>query len=119
MDSLFHAGSVVALMATGIFLDCTFPPLAEIRVNPEFHDLVRMDKGQWLWCLLWHGWLPLLSGVNGAFCWAETAAQGSGNLLGSALGSYSSRLHFEWSLPDEFDADDAALRLPDNPNVLD
>ena len=34
--------------------------------------------------------------------WAETAAQGSGNLLESALGSYSSRLLFEWNLPDGF-----------------
>ena len=42
---------------------------------------------------------------------------GSGHLLESALGSYSSRLLFEWCLPDGFDADDAALRLPDNPHV--
>ena len=27
------------------------------------------------------------------------------------------RLLFEWSLPGGFDADDADLRLPDNPNV--
>ena len=26
-------------------LCCTFPPLVEIRENPEFHDLMRMDKG--------------------------------------------------------------------------
>ena len=34
--------------------------------NPEFHDLMRMDRGHWPRCLLWHGWLPMLSGVNGA-----------------------------------------------------
>ena len=48
-----------------IFWDCPFPPLVEIRENPEFHDLMRLDKGHWPWCLLWHGWLPMLSGVNG------------------------------------------------------
>ena len=47
-----------------LFLECTFPPLVEIRENPEFHDLMGMDKGHRPRCLLWHGWLPL-SGVNG------------------------------------------------------
>ena len=64
-----------------LFGECTFPPLVEIRENPEFHDLVRMDKGHWPRCLLWHGWLPLLSGVNGASPWAADASEGAGNLL--------------------------------------
>ena len=39
---------VVRLMADGhVFWDCTFPPLVETRENPEFHDLMRMDKGHW------------------------------------------------------------------------
>ena len=94
--SVFRAGSVVVRMEMGIFLgECTFPPLVEIRENPEFHDLMGMDKAHWPRCLLWHGWLSP---------WAETAASGAGHLLESALGSYSSRLLFEWSLPDECDA---------------
>ena len=48
-----------------LFRDCTFPPLVEIREHPEFHGLMEMDKSSWPKCLLWHGWLPLLSGVNG------------------------------------------------------
>ena len=48
-----------------LFGECTFPPLVEIRENPEFHDLMREDKAHWPRCLLWHGWLPMLSGVNG------------------------------------------------------
>ena len=47
------------------FGECTFPPLVEIRENPEFHDLMRMDKGHLPRCLLWN-WLLMLSGVNGA-----------------------------------------------------
>ena len=27
-----------------LFWECTFPPLVEIRENPEFHDLMRLDK---------------------------------------------------------------------------
>ena len=52
-----------------LFWECPFPPLVEIRENPEFHDLMRMDKGHWPRCLLWHGWLPMLSGSNGASPW--------------------------------------------------
>ena len=46
--------------------ECTFPPLVEIRENPEFHDLMSTDEEHWPRCLLWHGWLSMLSGVNGA-----------------------------------------------------
>ena len=28
-----------------LFWECTFPPLVEIRENPECHDLMRVDKG--------------------------------------------------------------------------
>ena len=48
-----------------LFGECTFPPPVEIRVHPEFHDLMEMDKSSWPRCLLWHGWLPLLSGSMG------------------------------------------------------
>ena len=47
------------------FLECSLPPLVEIREHPAFHDLMEMDKSSWPECLLWHGWLPFLSGVNG------------------------------------------------------
>ena len=100
-----------------LFWECTFPPLVEVRENPEFHDLTRMDKGHWPRCLLWHGWLPKLSGVNGASPWAASAADSAGSLVESALGGYSSGLLAEWGLPVEFDAVEAASLLPDYPNV--
>ena len=40
-----------------LFWDCTFLPFVELRENPEFHDLLGMDKACWPECLLWHGWL--------------------------------------------------------------
>ena len=80
-----------------LFWDCPFPPLVEVRENPEFHDLMRLDKGHWPRCLLWHGWLPMLSGVNGA------SSPGLLMLLrvllylvDVALGRYSSGLIAEW-----------------------
>ena len=51
---------------------------------------MRMDKAHWPRCLLWHGWLPLLSGVNGACPWAADSSQSAGKMVETALGSYSS-----------------------------
>ena len=79
-----------------LFWECTFPPLVEIRENPEFHDLIRMDKAHWPRCLLWHGWLPMLSGVNGASPWAVDATEGAAYLVEVALGRYSSDLITDW-----------------------
>ena len=39
------------------------------------HDLMRLDKAHWPRCVLWHGWLPMLSGVNGASPWAVDASE--------------------------------------------
>ena len=80
------------------FRDCPFPPLVEIRENPEFHDLMRLDKASWprSRCLLWHGWLPMLSGVLGASSWAVDASESAAYLLEVALGRYSSGLITEW-----------------------
>ena len=100
-----------------LFWECTFPPLVEIRENPEFHDLIRMDKGHWPPCLLWHGWLPKLSGTDDASPWAVRAADSAGYLVESALGSYSSSLPVGWGPPVGFDAVQAASLLPDSPDV--
>ena len=60
-------GSVGRTDSNGhLFGECAFPPLVEIREHPECHDLVEMDKSSWPRFLLWHGWLPLLSWVDGA-----------------------------------------------------
>ena len=64
-----------------------------------------MDKSCRPRCLLWHGWLPLLSWVNGGSPWAESPAKGAGNLLECALGPYTSGLLEEWQMPVGFDAE--------------
>ena len=100
-----------------LFWDCTFPPLVEIRENPEFHDLMREDKSHWPRCLLWHGWLPILSVVNGASPWAADSSEGASYLVETSLGQYSSRLVSDWTLPDGFDADEVSAHMPDSPDI--
>ena len=85
-----------------MFWECPYPPLVEIRENPEFYDLMRMDKAHWPRCLLWHGWLPMLSGCNGVSPWASTASESAYYLVETALGGYSSRLVSAWSPPDGY-----------------
>ena len=100
-----------------LFWDCPFPPLFEIRENPEFHDLMSLDKANWPRCFLWHGLLPMLSGVNGASPWAVDASESAAYLLEVALGRYSSGLISDWIPSDVFDHDMAASSLSDHPDV--
>ena len=100
-----------------LFWEFTIPPLVVIRENPEFHDLMRMDEGHWPQCLLWRGWLPVLSGVPGASPWAAGVADSARYLVEAALGCYSSGIIAEWSPPDVYDRVAAASLVPNHPNV--
>ena len=71
-------------LVLGLFL----PPLVAVRDSPEFHDIVSMDKAGWPRCLLWHGWLPALSGAGGGVPWAVDVGQVASKRLEVALGSY-------------------------------
>ena len=105
-------GSVGVWTVMVTFLgECPFPLLVEIREYLEFHGLVEMDKSSWSRCLLWHGWLPLLSRVNMGAPWVASPRQGACNLLECALGRYSSDALTEWQLPVGFDAEGAARRV--------
>ena len=72
----------------------------------------------WPRCLLWHGWLPMLSGVNGASPWAASASENAGYLVEVALGRVILLgMVSEWSPPDECDRVEVASLVPDHPNV--
>ena len=100
-----------------LFWDCTHPPLVKILEHPEFHGLMVLDKSYWSQCLLWHGWLLLLSGIHGGSFRAENPAESAAHQLECALGSFTFRLLTEWHMPVEFDAESAASRVPDEPDV--
>ena len=103
MVSACHVGFVVVMTMMVIFWDCTFPPLVGIREHPEFHALVELDKFSWPRCLLWHGWLPSLSGKNNFSPWAEDSAEGAGVSL--------------WTGSCRWDAAAAAQRVAAEPDV--
>ena len=71
-----------------LFWDCPFPPLVAVRGCPEFQGIVSLDKTSWPRCLLWHGWLPALSGSEIGCPWAEDVDDVASKRLEVALGSY-------------------------------
>ena len=71
-----------------LFWECSYPPLVAIRDSPEFHDIVSLDQASWPRCLLWHGWLPALSGSDFGNPWAGDVADAATKRLEVALGSY-------------------------------
>ena len=113
-----RVGSAVVLMVMVIFSGTVLFLLWLRSVN----ILSFMVSWRWtslfgLRCLLWRGWLPLLSGANGGSPWAENPPEGAGNLLEYALGSCTSGLHAEWQLPVGFDPGGAVERVAAEPDV--
>ena len=46
--------------------------LQHVRDLLEFAFLMSLDRGNWPRCLLWHGWLPGLSGIGHRDPWATS-----------------------------------------------
>ena len=59
----------------------------------------------------------MLSGVSRGSPWALSHDEGAGNLLESALGSYTAEFMLSWRLPVGFDAESAALHVAGEPDV--
>ena len=78
---------------------------------------MREDKAHWPRCLLWHGWLPTPSGINGASPWAADASESACYMVEVALGRSSSDLLAGWGPSDGYDEVEAAPSMPDHPNV--
>ena len=100
-----------------LFWECTFPPLVGFRESPELHDLMWRDKVHWPRCLLSHGWLPLLSGVNRSSPWAADASEGACYVVEAVPGRYSSDLLTGWGPSGGYDEVEVASSMPDYPNV--
>ena len=76
-----------------LFWDCTFPPplslpIQHVRDLPEFAFLMSLDRSNWPWCLLWHGWLPGLNGISAKDPWTTSFGDLASFHLERCLGAY-------------------------------
>ena len=102
-----------------LFWECSFshPPLPHVRDLPEFAYLVSLDRSNWPRCLLWHGWLPGLNGINEKDPWATSFGDLASLHLEQCLGAYPVDFANCWAPPEYWDADDIALEMSEYPNI--
>ena len=100
-----------------LFWECSFHPLQHVRELPEFASLLSLDCSNWPRCLLWHGWLPGLSGISDHDPWATSFGDLASFHLERCLGPYPVDFASCWTAPEYWDADDIALEMSDHPNI--
>ena len=100
-----------------LFWECTFPPLLHVRELSEFASLVSLNRSKWPRCLLWHGWLPGLSGAGEGDPWATSFGDLACGEVERCLGAYPMDCSGYWTPPEYWDADDVALEMSDDPNI--
>ena len=93
------------------------PSLQHVRDLPEFAYLLFLDCSKWPRCLLSHGWLPGLSGINSKDPWAASFGDLSSFHLERCLGACPVDFDNYWAPPEYWDADDVALEVSDHPNI--
>ena len=72
-SEMFFVGSVARGMEMVICFGSAPFSLLHVRELPEFVSLMALDRGKWP--LLWHGWLPGLSGGGERDPWAASFGQ--------------------------------------------
>ena len=78
---------------------------------------LSLDRSNWSLCLLWHGWLPGLSGISDDDPWATSFGELASFHLARCCGAYMVDFAGSWTPLDYWDADDIALEMPEHPNV--
>ena len=68
-------------------------------------------------CLLWHGWLPGLNGINSKDPWATSFGDLASFHLERCLGAYPVDCAGSWTPPEYWDAADVTLEMPEHPNI--
>ena len=91
--------------------------LQHVRELPEFAYLMSLDRSKWPRCLLWHGWLPGLSGIGQRDPCATSFGDLASFHLERCLRAYPVDFSGAWTPPDYWDAADIALEMPEHPNV--
>ena len=76
-----RAVSVAVTMVTGIFFDCTFPPILHVGELPELMPIMARDRTNWPRCLR-------LCTAGERDPWAASLGQLAERSLELALGAY-------------------------------
>ena len=63
-------------------------PIVHVRGVPAFMPLMPRDRSSWPRCLLWHGWLPVLSTAGERDPWAACLDHLADRSLERGLGAY-------------------------------
>ena len=74
--------------------------LQHVRDLPEFAPLMSKIRSKWPRCLLWHGWLPGLSGITDDDPWTSSIGELAFGNLERCLGAYAVDLSGSWTPPD-------------------
>ena len=98
-----------------LFWECIF--LQHVRELPEFAYLMSLNRSNWPRCLLWHGWLPGLSGISDRDPWATSFGDLASFHLERCLGACPVDFDGSWTPPEYWDADDIALEMSEHPNI--
>ena len=102
----------------GVYISSLPPsPLQQVRELPEFAYLMSLDRSNWPRSLLWHGWLPGLSGISVKDLWATSSGDLASFHLERCLGAYPVDFDGCWAPPEYCDAEDIALEMSEHPDI--
>ena len=88
-----------------------------VRELPEIAHLLYLNRSTWPRCLLWHGWLPGLSGLSDKDPWATSFDDLASFHLEQCLGAYPVDIDGCWTPPEYWDADEIALEMFEHLNI--
>ena len=98
-------------------LGVSFHSLQHVRDLPQLAHRLSLDRSNWPRCLLWHGWLPGLSGISDKDAWAASFGDLASFHLEQCLGAHPVDFASCWTPPEYWDADDVALEMYEYPNI--
>ena len=93
------------------------PPFSTFGIFLSLLHLFFWIVSNWPRCLLWHGWLPGLSGISDKDPLATSFGYLASFHLERCLGAYPVDFASCWTPPEYWDADDIALEVSEYPNI--
>ena len=92
-----------------------FSPSSMSGIFLSFGTLMSLNRSNWPCCLLWHEWLPGLTGLSDKNPWASSFGDLAFSHIERCLGAYLADCSCSWTPPEYWDAD-IALEMSEHPN---